>query len=237
MSTNPTRDQIKAAYLAGQISPADLIELHRATFGAMRMEADLSAGDPAPVEKPEGVTDDEWSALGDPGKRAIVRERERAAKAERELQLLRSQPKPVAPKSEPKPEPAKGEAPDLAELVRKAVAEAVAPVQQEITSAEVKRAVTGLAADRLHDPSDALAQIPVDQLTDDRGYPDPTKIKAALDDLVKRKPYLAKATDDRRRPAPGSFVGGTQSSASLDERKKAVLDRMQQTSGVRIATQ
>ena len=38
-----------------------------------------------PVERPEGVTEEEWEALGDPGKRAIVRERERAEKAEREF--------------------------------------------------------------------------------------------------------------------------------------------------------
>lgn len=44
--------------------------------------------DPAPVSgatKPDGVTDAEWAALGDPGKAAIVRERHAVAEAQRLL--------------------------------------------------------------------------------------------------------------------------------------------------------
>ena len=32
-----------------------------------------------PVEKPEGVSDAEWDALGDPGKQTLVRERQARA--------------------------------------------------------------------------------------------------------------------------------------------------------------
>ncbi|MEL4357043.1 MULTISPECIES: hypothetical protein [unclassified Luteococcus] len=242
MSTNLTRDQIKAAYLAGALSPVELIELNRQIFGDAQMNADpVDGGDL--TEKPEGVTDDEWSALGDPGKRAIVRERERAAKAERELQALRSQanPKPAPPKQqapEPQAKESAADQPDIAALVQQAVADAIAPMQQERASRELRDAVTSAAGDLLHDPSDALAQIPAEQLTDSDGRPDAARIKSALEGLVKTKPYLAKQADTRRFATPGGFVGGgTAKQANESEVIKASLAKMVAATGAKVALQ
>jgi len=48
------------------------------------------ASPPTPV-RPDGVSDTEWSALGDPGKAALVRERAASAQAVAELAALRKQ--------------------------------------------------------------------------------------------------------------------------------------------------
>jgi hypothetical protein len=57
---------------------------------------------PAAPEKPDGVTDAEWAALGDPGKNAIVRERQRAAAAEQALAAERARNTPRPP-TRPRP--------------------------------------------------------------------------------------------------------------------------------------
>ena len=90
------------------------------------------------------------------------------------------------------------------------------------------------AAPRLHDPSDALAQIDVAGLTDGSGRPDDTKITAALDDLLKRTPHLAKPVDDRRRAPAGAPLGGGQIGRPLADRVKDALAQMQAATGVKL---
>lgn len=48
------------------------------------------AAPPAPA-RPDGVSDTEWNALGDPGKAALIREREAAARAAADLAALRKE--------------------------------------------------------------------------------------------------------------------------------------------------
>jgi hypothetical protein len=201
------------------------------------------------LERPDGVTDAEWAALGDPGKAAIVRERARATAAEQALAAARTTPKPPAPQPQA-PAPAapaagpKGDGqPDLAALVQQAVSAAIAPLQEATAQREAEQAATAIrdavstsAAERFHDPTDALTQVDLASLTDGTGRPDPQKITAALDALLLRKPHLGKPVDDRRRAAPGTPVGATPgSTAPLDDRVKATLARMQSGSGVKFA--
>ncbi len=242
-------DLIRTAYLSGALSPRDLIAFHRETFGSSRMggeDAGGGQGGEADPQRPDGVSEDEWSALGDPGKRAIVRERERATRAEQEAAALRaSRPKPTPPKPAPasQQEPQQHGEPDIAAIVQQAVAAAIAPFQQrdeerraEDSARAIAKAVSDAAATRLHDPSDALGNLDLTGLTDGAGSPDAAKITAALDDLVKRKPHLAKVTDGRVRPAPGSMIGGAPSPvASEDERVKAALAKMQASAGIKLA--
>lgn len=196
------------------------------------------APSPAAVQRPDGVSEAEWTALGDPGKTALVRERERANAAERALAAARSSqpPKQESKKDEPKDppkDPDKNETPDFAALMKKAVDEAMAPMLQRDQEREAAQAaervfeeVQKVAKERFHDPTDALVQVDTTKLIDDSGKPDKAKITTALDDLLKRKPHLGRAVDDRRRAAPGSPLGGGVPTGSLEDRKKAYLDLM-----------
>ena len=56
-----------------------------------------------PIERPEGVTEEEWEALGDPGKKAIAREREARVQAERERDAARARPAPPKKNTAPIP--------------------------------------------------------------------------------------------------------------------------------------
>lgn len=189
-------------------------------------------------ERPDGVSEDEWSALGDPGKTAIVRERARATAAEQALAAARTV-KPSPPKPElPKPETPKqkdGEPADMAAMIRDAVAAAIAPLQEdaqqtraEQAAAKIVQAVTDAAKTRFHDPSDALGLVDLPSLTDGNGVADPVKITAALDDLLTRKPHLGKPVDTRRHtPANAAHVGaGGSVTGRLDDRVKAQLELM-----------
>lgn len=128
-------------------------------------------------------------------------------------------------------------------MIQNAVNQAIAPIQQRdaereaATAAErIRDSVSTAATERFHDPTDALAQVNLTTLTDGAGLPDQAKITAALDDLLKRKPHLGRAVDDRRRPPPGAPVGAAgAATAPLDDRVKATLARMQASSGVKFA--
>jgi hypothetical protein len=215
------------------------------------------AGQPAPgqppaapqqPERPEGVSEAEWAALGDPGKAAIVRERQRAAAAEQALAAERAKhaQKPPAKPETPKPaEPPKGPdgQPDMAALIQQAVAAATAPLLEaqaqrdaETAAGRLRDAVTTAAAARFHDPTDALAHIDLTTLTDGNGHVDQQKVTTALDELLTRKPHLGKVIDTRRHAPDGTPIGGgAPPSAPLDDRVKATLARMQQASGVKFA--
>ncbi len=179
--------------------------------------------------------------MGDPGKTALVRERERARTAEQALAAARATPPtPPVPPTPGLVPPKPGDPPDFAALISAAVAQAIAPIQERdaqreaVQAAErIRDSVTTAATDRFHDSTDALAQVDLTQVTDGAGLPDTAKITAALDDLLKRKPHLGRAVDDRRRPPPGG--AGGPASAPLDDRVKATLARMQSASGVKFA--
>lgn len=202
---------------------------------------------PAAPEKPDGVTDAEWAALGDPGKNAIVRERQRAAAAEQALAAERARnaprpPQPPKPNDPPKPGP-DGQ-PDMAAIIQQAVQAAVSPLlerdaQREAAeaAARIQTAVMTAAGARFHDPTDALAQVDLSGLTDGNGGPDQQKIETALGDLLTRKPHLGKVVDTRRQAPPGTPIGGgpTDPSIPLDDRVKATLARMQSSAGVKFA--
>lgn len=237
--------RFRSAFSAGAVTPHDILAFHRVHFGAARMEDDEGA----PPERPDGVTEEEWTALGDPGKRAIVRERARATKAEQEAAALRA-PKPAPPKTDdkagqqgdkdspPAPDPT-----DIAAIVQQAVAAALKPIQErdeQRTAVEaaqkVAEAVTDAAKERLHDASDALVNVDLTTLTDGNGKADAAKITQALDDLVKTKPHLAKVTDTTRRPGADAMLGGaTAPVSSEDDRVKAALAKMQVSAGVKLA--
>lgn len=239
----------------------ELFARNRARFGGYRMSVTppepspanppAPAGPPAPAARPEGVSEQEWSALGDAGQQAIVRERERANAAERALAASRARPAPPkdgppkpgdGPKPGDPPKPSDGPKPgdnklDVAALIEQAVTKAVQPFVQRdqereaaTAASRIQEAVTAAAKDRFHDATDALS-IDLASVTDGQGGPDTTKIGAALEDLLKRKPHLGK--DPRPHAAPGYGAAQPAGPASLDERVKAQLAEMQAQTGVR----
>lgn len=216
-----------------------------ALFGGWSMEGPT---DP-PTDPPEGVSAEEWAALGDPGKAALNRERERATKAERELASARAKPAPpgpgnpppAAPPKAPAVEPAGTDAPDIAAIVQQAVAAAIKPFQErdsqraaEEAAGKIRQSVIDAARPLLHDASDAVAHIDLTTIVDETGATDPAKVTDALNKLVQDKPHLAKGP---RFAPPGIGSGPGQSGGSTTEadRVKAVLADMQRATGVRQA--
>lgn len=220
-----------------------LLAFHRDLVGSARMESDGagSEGDEQQCpQRPDGVSDAEWDALGDPGKQAIVRERARATAAERDLAIIKAAQ--AKAKTPPADSDGDGGKQDIAAVVRSAVEAAMAPVRQaqeqretEEAARRVVDALTTAAKTRLHDSSDALTQVDIAGLTDGSGRPDDAKITAALDDLLKRKPHLAKPVDDRRRAQPGAPLGSGQLGRPIDDRVKEALSQMQAATGVKLA--
>lgn len=258
MSSNPLVPA-KPAEITLDTLP-ELFAHHRARFGGWQMTATPPEPDPPsnpppadqPPAKPEGIAEEEWNALGDPGKRAIVRERTRADTAERSLAAARARPAP--PKQDPPPsnpqsnsppadppKPKEGDPPDFEALIQKAVDAAVKPFadkeQQRETEAaadKVRQAVLDAAKPRLHDATDALAGIELASVVDDQGRADTEKVKSALDDLVTRKPHLAKTGQERQ--APPGIGGGAPPGQTDGEKVKSVLADMQRATGVRSPT-
>ena len=208
---------------------------------------------PAPaapaLNRPDGITDEEWNALSDPGKAALVRERDARSAAERQLAAYRqTQPTPPAqPPAEP-PAPAAPvvdpsapmNADAIAAIVQQSVAAALKPIQDAEaarTAAAAQQAltlaVTEASRPKFLDPSDVLADIGANQvaLVDDTGTPDHSKITAALDDLAKRKPHLLKP-GQRQAPA-GLGAGAPTPSNQEGERVNESLKRMQAATGAR----
>lgn len=83
----------------------------------------------------------------------------------------------------------------------------------------VKAEVKALAGSRLKDPGDAVRLLDLDQFeVDEDGNVDEAIVKAALDELIESKPYLAlDASTSRRRPA-GDIDQGVRGKPSADGR-------------------
>ena len=220
---------------------AEIIATHRALFGGFVMEAD---GGETPPERPDGIEATEWDALGDPGKQALVRERQRATDAERKLAAaLAPKPKPPTPAPAPKAPELKpdGEQPDMAALIQAAVEAAVAPLRQaqeqqaiDAQARAVIDAVKAAAADRLHDASDATSLLDLTALVGADGAPDTAKIAAAINDLVAAKPHLARPQPYGRQGNPALY--GAPAGPSAEDKVKASLARMQAASGIKLPT-
>lgn len=201
------------------------------------------APDDPPADPPEGVTPEEWDALGDPGKRAIVRERARADDAERRAQAATARPTPPKPRD---PEPLKpaapaggqqGDQPDVAALIQQAVAEAVKPFQEAEEQRQVQakaeaagRVLVEAAKPHLLDPTDALAHIDLTPLLGADGTVSTADAAKAVEQLKADKPHLAKSTV---RTAPPGIGGGAPATATEAEKVAAAAAQMYKATGAR----
>ena len=124
--------------------------------------------------------------------------------------------------------------------MQQAVAAAIAPFQQAQEQRDaadaarlVAEAVTTAATGRMHDPSDALANVDLTTVVDASGRPDSAKITAALDEIGKSKPYLMRS--DRRFPAEGHMLGGPAAPVVSEEaRVAAAALKMATAAGIKV---
>jgi hypothetical protein len=127
-------------------------------------------------DDPEGAQD-----LGDAGKKALDTMKSKW-RAERDKRRQLEEQLAAATK------PAEGDQPDPDALVRQAEQAAMAKANERIVKAEVKAAAAG----KLADPADALVYLDPSQFdVDDDGNVDADEVADAIEDLLKRKPYLA----------------------------------------------
>ncbi|MCP9997986.1 hypothetical protein LUX34_24040 [Streptomyces werraensis] len=144
--------------------------------------------------------------LNEGGKKALLAEREaaKAARRDRDAALAQVQEYERAKLSEQERLTA-----DL-----EAAKQRVHAVQQRAVRAEVR----ALAADQFADPDDAHAFLNLDQFVGDDGDIDTDGIRNELSELLKRKPHLAKPSDNSPRPprpdrSQGSSGNGNRSTS------------------------
>lgn len=154
-----------------------------------------------PAAPPADPPVDGQEALGDPGKRALdaMKAERNAAKAEAAtvkaaMEALQAQ---IAGKQ------AEHEANLAAQKVKD---EALATANQRILKAEIRALATG----KLADPADALLYInPSSFEVGDDGATDAAAIAAAVDNLIKARPYLAAAQAPKFGSADAGVRNGT----------------------------
>lgn len=144
-------------------------------------QSDDDAGDGD--DKADDQADDGEDSLGDAGKKALDAMKQQRNAARREARDLKRRIADLEAKA------GDGKDGDDAEAVKaEARREALAEANERILRSEVKAAAAG----KLADPADALRLLDLSALeVDDDGSVDEDEIADAIDDLVKRKPYLA----------------------------------------------
>ncbi|WP_240138835.1 hypothetical protein [Streptomyces sp. MUM 178J] len=103
-------------------------------------------------------------------------------------------------------------------------------IRQEFTGQLVRAEIRAAAAGRLRDPADALALVDVAELVGEGGDVDMAAITAAVDQLIKDKPYLA--ADSAASPAPWGDVGsGQRGSTDPKDEPSTPFDRLRDAYG------
>lgn len=154
--------------------------------------ADAPPADPPPPSGDEPPADADQ--LGDAGKKALDAWKARAKRAEQALADAG-----IATKNQARKE-AEGEQSELEKSL-------MAKANARIVRSEIRAAAAG----KLADPKDALVYLQVDKFdVDEDGEVDSDEVAAAIEELLKNKPYLAAATAKRFQ---GTGDGGAQRNA------------------------
>lgn len=160
---------------------------------------------PPPPPPPAEAEPDDESALGDAGKRTLTRLRAEL-RNERELRLSE------------------------ADRIR---AEAASAATVKANGRVVRAEIRALGAGRFADPADAVIFLDADTFAvDEEGNVDADAIRAAIDDLLTRKPHLAVPDDaargGSRAPRPDRSQGAAEPSApsTAQQFAAAMRDRL-----------
>jgi hypothetical protein len=169
-----------------------------------------SAGETEATTEVEGA-----EHLGDKGKKALdamkaerkaAQDEARQAKAERDALKAQIEGKEAEHKAQ--------------QEAQKVKDEALSAANTRILKAEVRAAAAG----KLADPTDALLYIDLSKLdVSDDGEVDADAIKAAVEDLVKNKPYLAAQGGNRFQ---GGADGGTRNESRPAQLNRADVERL-----------
>lgn len=165
-------------------------------------DPDAPEGDPAgPEGKPEDDPDDEEDKpLGPKGERALQAEKTRRREETRKRRELEAELAELR----------KGDGNDAEKSKREAEQAATAKVNARILRSEIRAAAAG----KLSDPKDALKLLDLDQFeVDADGEVDEAEIADAIEDLLKRKPYLAANAQGKPRFEGGADGGARKGSA------------------------
>ncbi|MCU1590653.1 MAG: hypothetical protein JWP11_1909 [Frankiales bacterium] len=227
----PPIDCIKV--LVNGMTVDELIAWHRARFGDARME------DP---QKPDDVTQEEWDALGDPGRRALDRVRRARSEAERardaavadKAKADQAAADAQAELEKAKKEPPKKEDPpaDVAAQIQTAVAAALENVTktytEQIDQLRAERAAEQLtaqaqrvAADVLVDPTLVGTFVDLRTVVNPQGQLDEQALRDNLATLVEQRTYLKRP---EQAPAPGANPFGGHPGGARPAPDKATFD-------------
>jgi hypothetical protein len=145
-------------------------------------EAGDAADDDGQDGDDSGAADEGADALGDAGKKALDAMKAERNAARKELREARRA------LEEAKTARTEGDQPDPEAIKAEARREATKAANERIVRSEVKAA----AGQKLADPADAVRLLDLSQFeVDDDGNVDEDEIADAIDDLLKKKPYLA----------------------------------------------
>lgn len=190
----------------------DLLAWHRAVFGATRMEDDDADGDSTDDADGDSTDDDSdddagdsgdgAESLGDKGKQAL--DRMKAKLRDERAKRRAAEAKAAARNDNDNDNRAR----------REAEAAATKKANARILRSEIKAAAAG----KLADPADAYQFLDLDKFeVDDDGNVDEEEIADAIDDLIKKKPYLS--------AQGGKRFGGESDGGRKGDRKKSQLTR------------
>jgi hypothetical protein len=152
---------------------------------------DTSAEQDTTEEQPESATDD--GDLGDAGKRALEDERRARRDAEKAAKEARKQLDALKQASMNEQEKA----------VEAARAEGRAEATKSATARIVASEIRAAAGRKLADPEDAVRLLDHDDFVGEDGEINNRKLGAAIDRLLKDKPYLGGATPRTGTPDQG----------------------------------
>lgn len=166
-------------------------------------QAGLAPAAPEPDVEPDAAEDDGAEALGDAGKQALDRMKAKLKAAVERAKAAEARAAQA------------GDADEGDTIRREAEAAALTKANTRIIRAEVKAA----AATRLADPTDALNFLNLDAFeVDDDGDVDQAEIADAIEDLIRRKPYLA-AQGGTTKPKPDRSQGATGSGVATNAQR------------------
>lgn len=143
--------------------------------------------------------------LGAAGERALREERSARTKAEREAKAAKKELDELKAASATDAEKA------IAKAKEEGKAEALKAANARVLRSEIKAAAAG----KLADPNDAVRLLDSDEFTNDDGDVDDKKLKAAIDTLLKDKPYLAGKS--RANGDAGGGPRGKDAAPSMDD--------------------
>lgn len=213
--------------LHGSRIPAEYVDdvvinggiVHRFSDGTLlpRIAGGAEDGaDPADKDGGDDPADKPPADLGDAGKKALTEERKAKADAERKAKAAEKRATELEKKLQEREDADKSDSEKALEKARKEAAEeatkaATAKTNHRILAAEIKAAAGG----KLSDPADAVRLLDLDDFTvSDDGEVDDKAITAAIDQLLKDKPYLAGKASGK--PTGSADGGGKPSGDSTD---------------------